>query len=551
MEHHQAGRLSEAEALYRQVIAAEPGRPEAWHHLGIIARKLGRPDLAMQWIGHALALQPGDPAALFELGLACSRADRLEEAVAAYRQALEFRPADPEACNNLATALVRLGKAEEALPIYERALALKPDFHDVHGNIGIALSGLGRRAEAIAAYQRALALRPDYVDAQYSLGVALAEEGRLEEALEAYRRTLQLQPDHAEACNNLGNVLKDRRQIPEAIEFFRRAVTCRRDFADAHVNLGLALLLLGQFEEGWQEYEWRPSVIAASRRNVAAPIWDGNPIPGQSILVRSEQGFGDTLQFIRYLPELCAQSRAGRVVLECQPELHSLLCQLQTPEVEIVARGEGQVHSLACDWQTLLLSLPVKLRLPAPLATSEPYLQADPSRRAAWRAHFPAFPTWRFGLSWQGRASFKNDHRRSIAPEKLLPLLRIPGIQAVSLQIQPHGSMPAILNESGMLDLTSQIADFADSAALIAELDLVITVDTATAHLAGALGKPVWLLLPFVPDWRWGLEGERTPWYPTVRLFRQSQPEDWDSVIQRVALELQALGRENSVDSQR
>jgi len=574
LQHHQAGRLAEAEALYRQILAAQPNHAEALHHLGLVALQTDRQDLSVKWIRQALVFNPNSPAAHSSLGEACRRAGRLDEAVAAYRRALELQPDSPEAHTALGNALADQGQHDKSMAAYRQALQLRPDYALAYYNLGLVLAEQGQWDEAIAAYRRALELQPGSPETHNNLGNALRERGQLNEAVAAYRQALQLQPDHALACYNLGTSLKDQGHLDEAVACFQRAlalkpgfpeghvnlgrtwwlkgdfhqaeaayrhaIACRADFANAHLNLSILLLLLGRYEEGWHEYEWRWRAPAYMHRlrQFSAPPWDGRLAPGKMILIHAEQGFGDTLQFARYLPLVRAHSRAARVVLECHPALVPLLDPLRGADFDIVALGHTDATLPPFDLHLPLLSLPLALQRFAPVPMSAPYLHADSSLRAPWRERLDPGAALRVGVAWAGSPTHLDDHRRSIAPEKLAPLLRVPGIQFVSLQIEPHGPLPPTLAAAGVLDFTADIANFSDSAALLAELDLIISVDTAVAHLAGALGRPVWTLLPFVPDWRWGLESETTPWYSTMRLFRQPAAEDWDAVILRVIEDL-------------
>jgi len=642
LQHQQAGRLADAEALYRQILAVQPNHADAWQYLGVIAGWAGRHDLAVALMNRAIVLNPNSPEAHSNLGNVYRSMGRLDDAAASFRRALQLKPDHPEALSNLGIVLAAQGRLDEAIAAYRRALLIKPGYAEIHNNLGLALAENGRPGEAIAtyrralelrpnypeawchlgvalagdglpeeaigAYRRALVLKPDYPEAHHSLGLALAATDQLEDAVAAYRRSLALQPACAEAWNNLGaalagqdlfdeamaafrralelrpaypeaennlgNILRDQDRLDEAAACFQRAlalqpdfpeahlnmgltwsmkglfheaeacyrgaIACRADFADAHLNLGLVLLLLGRYEEGWREYEWRWRVPAHAfrQRHFSAPLWDGKPVVGQTILIHAEQGFGDTLQFLRYLPLVRQHSRAARVILECQPGLVLLLQSFHGAEIDIVARGLSEATLPPFDQHLPLLSLPLVLSCFGPLSVSVPYLHADLGLRAQWRERLGARPEFRVGLVWAGNPEHGTDRYRSIVPERLSPLWRVPGVCFVSLQIEPTGPLPPTLAATGVLDFTAQIHDFADSAALIAELDLIITVDTAAAHLAGALGRPAWVLLPFAPDWRWGLAREDTTWYPSLRLFRQPVAGDWDAVIQRVAEEL-------------
>ncbi len=301
------------------------------------------------------------------------------------------------------------------------------------------------------------------------------------------------------------------------------------------------LLLAGQYEEGWHEYEWRwlCASHAHRQRRFSVPRWDGQPAPGRTILVHAEQGFGDALQFVRYLPLIIERAGGSGIILECRPEQASLFKQFESPRMRVVERSASDETLPPFDLHLPLLSAPLTLREFAPLPAKAPYLVADSKLRDRWRRRLGCEAKFRVGLAWAGDPGHGHDRRRSIPPEKLSPLLEVPGIEFVSLQVAGD-PLPAKLADSGIRDFRKEIADFSDPAALIAELDLVITVDTATAHLAGALGRPVWVLLPFVPDWRWGVAREDSPWYPSMRLFRQFEPGEWDDVVQRVIAEIRA-----------
>jgi hypothetical protein len=303
------------------------------------------------------------------------------------------------------------------------------------------------------------------------------------------------------------------------------------------------LLLEGRWREGWSEYEsrLRTPANAVRLRGLSEPRWDGAPIPGGTLLIHAEQGFGDTLQFMRYVPLACQRAGAARVIVECQRELLSLLSSGGGWGCELIPRG-----ALDCadaprfDVQLPMLSLPLALEHFDPMPMPAPYVAPPPRLLDAWRERLAAVPGFRVGIAWAGNPSHREDRLRTIRPEQLLPLLRVPGAVFYSLQLEQREGVSALpLTEAGLRDFTAHIGDFADTAAMMAELDLIITVDTASAHLAGAMGRPVWTLLPFVPDWRWGLKNEDTPWYPTMRLFRQPRLTDWDAVIAKVREQLQ------------
>lgn len=492
--HHRAGRFAEAEALFRQVLAAVPPHAGILHSLGTIALETGRHGEAVHLISQAIALSPSKAVYHSNLGEAYRRLERLDEAIASYQWALEFDPALAETRAFLGAAFIGAGRLDEAIASCAQAVAQKPNLTEAHNNLGIAFARQGRRDEAMAAFRRAAALAPHEAEVQANLGLALFSTGQWEEALACDRKAIQLRPDHA----------------------------------DAHLNLGILLLLLGRYAEGWREYEWRGRVASPQNppRGFTAPQWDGAPAPGATILVHSDQGFGDLLQFLRYVPLVRARSGAARVLLECQPELRPLLAQGDRFDAELV----GKNSDLTFDLHVPILSLPLALCVFEPLTMNGSYLHADSARRAVWRERLQ--PGFRVGVVWAGNPRHRDDRCRSISLDQLAPLFRIENVRFYSLQI---GGNPG---PAPLIDLTEHIADFADTAAFMSELDLIISVDTAAAHLAGALGRSVWTLLPFVPDWRWGLGREDTPWYPTMRLFRQATAGDWECVMHRVAEEL-------------
>jgi hypothetical protein len=396
-------------------------------------------------------------------------------------------------------------RIEEAVDCYHTALNLKPDFPEAHFNLGTAISELGQPNAAVVCYRNAIALRPDNADALLNLGTALKELGELNEATMCYRKVLALEPQHPEA----------------------------------HCNLGIVLLAQGELAEGWREHEWRwhtPQLINA-RRDFVQPQWRGEPATGSTLLIHAEQGFGDTIQFCRYAKQV--SEHGLKVILEVQQPLVRLLHDL--PGVELViARGETQpTFDLHCPILSLPLALGVTLEK---IGRFNPYLQADPIQVAAWQQRLPEVigSGPRVGLAWAGsprnhsRSLAAVDRRRSLAPDRLAPLFQVAGLRFFSLQ---KGGPPAP-EEFPLIDVMGDMQDFADTAVLIANLDLVITVDTAVAHLAAALGKPVWLLDRFDACWRWFTGRRDSPWYPGLRLYRQPQPGDWESVLTEVTDDL-------------
>jgi Flp pilus assembly protein TadD len=568
---HQAGRLQQAEAAYRQVLATEPDHADALHLLGVIAHQVGRNDLAIDTIRRAIGLPGVRPDAHNDLGNALLALGCLVEAVASYREALRLRPDFPEALNNLGVALLGLGRpaeaeasCREALRLrpdypeahnnlgnalyfgrpaeagasYRQALRLRPDYPEAHNNLGNALCNLGRPAEAEASHREALRLRTDYPEAHNNLGTTLCNLGRPAEAEASYREALSLRSDYPEAHNNLGNALCNLGRPAEAEASYREALRLWPDYPDAHANFGYALLLSGRFEEGWIEHEWRwkTKQLSGDARNFSAPLWSGQAIGDRVLLLHAEQGLGDTLQFCRYVSAVVA---SARTVLEVQAPLVRLLSRLPGI-IEIVARGDRlPPFDLHCP----LLSLPRAFGTTLDtIPASVPYLAADRARAAEWRERLVDLDGLRVGLVWAGGRRLAADSRRSIIFDTLAPLGEVLGISFISLQ-KGEAADQAADPPRGLLlhDFTADLHDFAETAALVDGLDLVISVDTAVAHLAGALGKPVWLLNRFDTDWRWLLNRDDNPWYPTLRQFRQPSPGDWNNVISAVRDALRRL----------
>jgi len=430
----------------------------------------------------------------------------------------------------------------EALQSYEQALMLKPDFAEALKNRGNALRELGRPAEALASYQQALGVQPDYVDALNNCGVTLQELDRPELAIAYYRQALQLKPEAAGTLTNCGVTLQDLGLPGEALTCYQRALQLQPESAAAHLGAGLCYLLLGDFANGWQEYEWRwqTGPYAAFKRACTEPLWLGlSSLAGKTILLHAEQGLGDTIQFCRYVSELAALG--ATVLLEVQPTLKSLLAQL--PGVAgVYASGEVLPRF---DYHCPLLSLPLALRTQlATIPAQTCYLRADPEKTAYWVARLRGSDKPLIGLAWSGNPAHAADHHRSIPLAQLAPFFSGPlagKVNFVSVQTQVRDADRAALSQFGILDVASELNDFTDTAALLAGVDHVITVDTVAAHLAGALGRPTTLMLPYRPDFRWLLERADSPWYASLDLVRQEQRGDWGCAIARVAALLMAM----------
>ena len=539
VQHHQAGHLAEAERLYREVLAAEPNHAGALNLLGVIAAQYGHADAAVALISRAIALEGGNAGYHVNLGLAEQRRGRADVAEACYRRALDLAPGNANAHNNLGIMLQNHGRYDAAADHFERCLATQPDHAEALINLTLARRNQGRLEEAITCGRQALALRPNAPEAHNNLALALDNIGRVEEALAQYRQALALKPDYAEALSNLGLSLYHAGQPEAALGAFDRALGLRGSYGEAQLNQAMVRLSIGDFQRGWAQYEarWQTGQMALERRHPDLPLWDGSAGAGRIILLWAEQGMGDTLQFCRYVPLLA--ERGWRIVLEVQAPLVRLLGGLAgvTTVLPLGAMSAADCHAP-------MMSLPLLFgtvldTIPAPI----PYLTPAPEDVERWGQRLAAAGLGeqglRVGLVWAGNPRrfspllALTDARRSIALDALAPLLAVPGTRFVSLQkdLRP-GEVPAA---HGLLDLMDAVEDFADTAALIAQLDLVIAVDTSTLHLAGAMGKPVWLLNRFDTCWRWLRQRDDSPWYPTLRQFRQPALGDWSPVLATAA----------------
>jgi Flp pilus assembly protein TadD len=445
-----------------------------------------------------------------------------------------------------------LERYDEAMQSYDRALALTPNDLSILKDRGAALGFLQRNEEALECFDRALSLKPDDPYFLYKRGNALSDLDRHEEALACLDRAFELAPDDADGLGDRGNVLSALQRHAEALASYDRALQLAPDSAMTHWNRGLALLRLGDFEQGWQEYEWRSKLktATASKREFVQLRWRGEqPIAGKTILLFSEQGFGDTIQFVRYVPFVAALG--AKIILQVQPALKKLLVDIDSAAT-VIGIDEGLP---AFDLQSPLMSLPLvfKTRLDT-IPAETPYLFAAPERVGLWKQRLAQSQTPRVGIVWAGNPDFIADRSRSIGLRPLLPLLGVPGVQFISLQKDLRdGDEDLLRRYPQVIHLGQQLEDFSDTAAVMSLLDLIISSDTSPVHLAGALGRPVWVLLQKQPDWRWMLDRDDCPWYPTARLFRQPIPGDWDSAVQQVATALHSerpsAGSEATPDS--
>jgi tetratricopeptide (TPR) repeat protein len=568
LRQHQAGNLVEAERLYRQVLTGNPRHAQALDMLGLLAMQAGQAEAARELIAQAIAIEPGVALFHVQLGGVLQALGRRGEARRSLEQALALdahshealltlaglerdegntqraraalhgaiaaRPAAPAGHYQLGNLEAAAGNWALAEQCFRAALAIDSRSPQAEARLGVTLQAQNELDEAIVHYERALALDPNSAEAHYNLGTVLGQLGREMEAVAHYHAAIRAEPNHASAHTNLGAYYQEALDYERALAHYDAVLRVEPEAAEAHYNRGLMLLTRGDLARGWQEYEWRLRLPGFPIRALAEPLWDGSPLPGATLLVHSEQGLGDTLHFVRYVRT--AQQRVGRVWLQVPEVLVPLLVHSGFGDVLVL--GEMPKY----DAQAPLLSLPRLLgttpeNIPAPI----PYLSVPEELAARWQQRLSAAEGFRVGIAWQGSPANKGDWRRSMPLAEFEPLAKVPGVTLVSLQKRDGErqlrSVPfAVYELQGVWD--EHAGPFVDTAAVIRNLDLVVTADTATAHLAGALGAPVWVALGTKADWRWFRERADTPWYPTMRLYRQTQIGQWRDVFEQMAADL-------------
>lgn len=602
---HQQGRLAEAERIYEEILRCQPSHFDALHLLGVVSYQTGRAERGVKLIRQAIMLNAKVVDAHSNLGNALQVLKRPKDALASYDKAIVLKPDYAEGYYNRGLALVDLKRFGEALASYNKAITLKPDYAEAFYNRGIVLRDLGRHGDALASYDRAIALKPhattyynrgselqnlrrpedalasydkaialkpDYAEAYNNRGVTLRELKRPHDSLASYDKAVGLKPDYAEAHNNRGNALRDLSRPAEAVASYDKAIALKPDYAVAYYNRGIAMedlkhpedalasyhkaialkpdyvdaywnqslcfLLIGQFEQGWRQYEWRKrrnKPIAV--RSYHQPIWLGeNDIAGKTLFLYWEQGFGDTIQFCRYAKLLDA--RGAKIIMAVQEPLHELLKQI-SPTIEIIHPNESPSDF---DYHCPLMSLPLAFKTTLDTIPAENhYLNADEELRAVWSARLRPKTKPRIGVVWSGSTVHQIYHNRSMALEQFLPICTGAAHWICLQKDVSERDIDTLRQIEHIAFFGDELRDFSDTAALLDLMDLVITIDTSVAHLAGAMGKRVWVLLPFIADWRWLLDRSDSPWYPSARLFRQQQTGDWTGVIDQVRYELRSV----------
>jgi tetratricopeptide (TPR) repeat protein len=568
------GRLDEGAAAFSEALRLQPDSVDAHNNLGSIRFAQRRLDEAIACYERVLHINPRHAAALYNLGVALEHQGRFQEAGVHYEQALQVDPQHADAWNNLGNVRKARRDLDGAIACYEQALRLKPDLAEIYINLGIVygeredwqqaeanlslaqrqrpgnpeipnglgivLAQQGRSEEAMQYFHKALELNPKFADVYNNMGIALKNQGKYAEAIASYQRALELSPSSPDAHTNWGNALQEQGILQEALGHYDRALKMAHDPPDSHFNRAILWLLQGDWERGWPEYEWRWQTKGFPHYGFRQPRWDGSDLTGKTIFLYAEQGLGDTLHFIRYVP--LVKERGGRVIVQCQPVLQRLLANLAGID-QLIPQGspvpEFDVHAA-------LLSLPAIFKTTfANVPAQVPYLHPDPELVKHWRQELGA-GDFKIGIVWQGNPKFGYDKLRSLALTEFAPLAQMPGVKLIGLQKGKGSEQIASLEgRFSVMDLSARLDEasgpFMDTAAVIKNLDLVIAPDTAIGHLAGALGARVWIALQTVPNWRWMLERTDSPWYPTARLFRQKEVGNWKGVFAEMASALREL----------
>ena len=541
-------RLDEALASYDNALALEPEYAEAYCNRGNVLKDLNQLTEALASYARAIVIKPDFAQAYSNQGNVLKDLKRFDEALASYACALALNPGYAEAHANRGVALKGLMRLPEALASLDCALALNPGYAEAYSHRGVVLNDLKRLDEALASYACALALKPDYAEAYSNQGVVLHGLKRVPEALASYACALALKPDYAEAYSNQGNALKELLQVEAALTSYDCAIGLNPELAEAYKNKALLTMLKGDFAAGWRLYEWRWQTPALSEalRIFSQPLWLGEQsLLNKTLLIYPEQGFGDYLQFIRYA--VLAQQAGAQVILEVPAPLMAVVATLNG-NFTLIEKGQPLP---AFDYHCPLLSLPLAFKTTVDnIPAASPYLFADTDRQALWQLRLGNKLTPRIGLVWSGSSAHTNDHNRSMALSQCAELFD-DAFEFHSLQQEISTTDAAFMaGNDALKNHQDLLHDFADTAALIEVMDLVITVDTSVAHLAGAMGKPVWILLPYAPDFRWLLGRTDSPWYPTATLIRQAAPSDWKGVIAMVKEQLLSLKPSNLANAQ-
>ena len=548
---HQAGQLSKAERLYQQVLADNPRNADALHLLGVVAYQVGRHEIAVNLITHAIEIDPQQVEAYNNLGIVFKEQKKLEKSIQTYHKAIEINPDHAEAHYNLGNAYQEQGKSEKSIQAYHKAIKIQPDYAEVYNNLGIVFKEQGKLEKSIQAYHKAIEIKPNYAEAYNNLGNAYQEQGKSEKSIQAYHKAIEIKPNYMQVYNNMGNAYQEQGELELAIQAYHKAIKIQPNFAEAHNNLGQILLLLGNFHQGWEEYEWRWQCrnSPAGERNFPQPLWNGSNLHGKSILVWTEQGIGDEIMFANLLDSL--KKIGTNIIVECEKRLVPFF-QRSFPEIQFAPRENppnSRLLNSDIDYQIPIGSLGQWLRTDEDSfkQNRQSYLTtcAEQSEQIQKRYKSLADDNILVGISWKSIGiKQRQTLSKSTALKDWTSILSQRGCHFINLQ---YGDTEPELEQfqavTGLRIYHDQEIDplqnLDDFAAQVSALDLVISTSNTTAHIAGALGKRVWTLLPYMPDWRWMLNRNDTLWYSCMRLFRQHTIGDWNDVFQRVGLALE------------
>jgi tetratricopeptide (TPR) repeat protein len=570
---HRQGNLEEAQVIYEKILSIQPDHFDALQLLGSLLAQLHKYSEAIKYLSKALKINPGDARTQCNQGIVLKELKRFDEALSSYNQAIAIEPSYADAFNNQGILLEELKRFDEALSSYNQAIAIEPKFAQAYYNRGIVLQELKRFDEALVSYNQAIAInsnfvnaynnksivlkslkrfdealsvcdqaisiKPDYPNTYYNQGKILQELNRHDEALVSYDQAIVIKPDYSEAYNNRSNTLKELKQFDKALVNYNQAIAIDPNYADAYFNKSLLLILRGNYGEGWQLYEWRwkQKHNIDSRRSYKQPLWLGNEsLIGKTLLITIEQGFGDYIQFIRYA--FLVEKLGAKVILEAPLLLMKLASTLKGHFI-FVESGKSLPDF---DYYCPIVSLPLAFKttvetIPATL----PYLYVDKVKKQQWNKKLGKQVMIRIGLVWTGNPDHTNDHNRSLLLKQFSHLLTLP-FEFHSLQKDiREADAQTIIDHPHIYQHQDELQDFSDTAALVDAMDIIISVDTSVAHLAGAMGKKLWLLLPYLPDFRWMLDREDSPWYPSAKLYRQEKINDWDTVLEKLKADLLKL----------
>jgi FKBP-type peptidyl-prolyl cis-trans isomerase 2/TolA-binding protein len=532
------GKLEEAISLYNKALRIKPDLSKAYYNIGVIYQEKGIFDKAIFSYKLALSYKYDYTEAYHNIGVIYWKLKNFEEAISNLMYAINFNPFHALSYYHLGVIYQELGQIKKATNLYERALQIDPTLSSAYFNLGVIHQDKEEYDFAIERYKKALEYSPENFGAYNNLGLCYLENENLDDAMASFQKSIELKPDFAEAYSNIGNVYHNKLMLDEAINMYKKAIDIDPNYTDAHWNLAISYLLKGELEQGWKEYEWRWKTDEFHRPSFPKPIWNGEPIHGKKLLIITEQGLGDALQFLRYIPLI--YKKGVKIIFTCSEELIPLIKNHE--EISEIIPRNSIVPEF--DYYCSLLSLPLIFNTTINnIPQNIPYINATKKSIKYWHNKLSNNQNkMKIGIVWAGNPKHKMDKKRSIPLKTYYPLFDLKGVAFYSLQ-KGKGS-EQVDDESkkmGLIDLTNEINDFSDTAGFIMNLDLVITVDTAVAHLAGALGRPVWVLIPYIPDWRWMLNREDSPWYPTMRLFRQSSRGDWETVVIKIRQELERL----------